>query len=73
MAKQTAVQFLVMKYHQRQGVLKDDDIEQAKSMEWFQMRDAVMYGLDEDGHTGDWKIDVAESYYIKTFIGENNK
>ena len=73
MAKQTAVQFLVMKYHQRQGVLKDDDIEQAKSMEWYQMRDAVMYGLDEDGHTGDWKIDVAESYYIKTFMGENNK
>ncbi len=73
MAKQTAVQFLVMKYHQRQGVLKDDDIEQAKSMEWYQTRDAVMYGLDEDGHTGDWKIDVAESYYIKTFMGENNK
>ena len=73
MAKQTAVQFLVMKYNQWQGVLKDRDIEVAKSMEWNQMKDAVMYGLDEDGHTGDWKIDVAESYYIKTFVGENNK
>jgi len=29
MVKQTAVQFLVMRYHQRQGYLKDDDIEQA--------------------------------------------
>lgn len=73
MAKQTAVQFLIMKYHQRQGVLKDIDIEDAKSMEWHQMKDAVMYGLDEDGHTGDWKINFAESYYMKTFLGENNK
>ena len=73
MAKQTAVQFLVMKYNQWQGVLKDRDIEEAKSMEWNQMKDAVMYGIDEDGHTGDLKIDVAESYYIKTFVGENNK
>lgn len=73
MAKQTAVQFLVMKYHQRQGVLKDIDIFDAKSMEWDQIKDAVMYGLDEDGHTGDWKKNVSESYYIKTYIGENNK
>jgi len=73
MAKQTAVQFLVMKYNQWQGVLKDRDIEEAKAMEFNQMKDAVMYGLDEDGHTEDWKIDVAESYYIKTFMGENNK
>ena len=50
-----------------------DLFEQAKAMEKEQMKDAVMYGLDEDGHTGDWKINVAESYYIKTFMGENNK
>jgi len=31
------------------------------------MKDAVLYGLDEDGHTGDWKINVAENYYIKTY------
>ena len=71
MAKQTAVQFLVMRYHQWQGVLKDRDIEEAKAMEFNQLKDAVMYGLDEDGHTGDWKISVAENYYKKTY--ENNK
>jgi hypothetical protein len=42
-------------------------LEQAKEMEKQQMKDAVIYGLDEDGHTGDWKISVAENYYIKTY------
>jgi hypothetical protein len=40
---------------------------QAKEIEKQQMKDAVLYGLDEDGHTGDWKISVAENYYIKTY------
>lgn len=26
--------------------------------------DAIMYALDEDGHTGDWKIKFAENYYL---------
>lgn len=71
MAKQTAVQWLAMTYHQRQGYLRFEDIDQAKQMEKEQLKDAVMYGLDEDGHTGDWKISVAENFYIKTFTNGN--
>jgi hypothetical protein len=41
--------------------------KQAKAMEKEQIKGAVMYGLDEDGHTGDWKISVAQNYYNKTF------
>jgi hypothetical protein len=40
---------------------------QAKEIEKQQIKDAVIYGLDEDGHTGDWKISVAQKYYNKTF------
>jgi hypothetical protein len=29
------------------------------------MTDAVMYALDEDGHTGEWKIKFAKDYYDK--------
>jgi hypothetical protein len=32
-------------------------------MEREQIQNAVIYGLDEDGHTGDWKISVAQNYY----------
>lgn len=45
MSQQTAVQFLVMKYHQRQGILKDDDIEQAKAIEKEQIIDAWNDGI----------------------------
>lgn len=72
MAQQTAVEWICMQ-------LLDFDnhkiwvslLERAKNMEKQQLKDAVMYGLDEDGHTGDWKISVAENYYKKTY--ENNK
>jgi len=36
------------------------------------IKDAVIYGLDEDGHTGDWKISVAQNYYNKTFTDGNS-
>lgn len=26
------------------------------------LKDAIMYALDEDGHTGDWKIKFANDY-----------
>jgi 6-phosphogluconolactonase/glucosamine-6-phosphate isomerase/deaminase len=61
---QTAVEW----FYQR--ILAEDIkevFEQAKEIEKQQMKDAVLYGLDEDGHTGDWKITVAENYYIKTY------
>ena len=62
MAKQTAVQFLVMKYNQWQGVLKDRDIEEAKAMEKEQIKEAYCKGDDSLG---------AEQYYNDNY--ENNK
>ena len=70
MAKQTAVQFLVMKYNQWQGVLKDRDIEEAKEMEKEQIEDAVMYPFDDDISIR-LKKSFAENYYNDTY--ENNK
>jgi len=70
MAKQTAVQFLVMKYNQWQGVLKDRDIEQAKQMEKEQIQDAVMYPFDNNISIR-LKTSFAENYYKDNY--ENNK
>ena len=28
---------------------------------------AVLYSLDEDGHTGDWKLAFAEKYYLENY------
>ena len=77
MAQQTAVEWLVEELKSKghalitsKGVfisVPDDLLLEAKAMEKEQMKDAVLYGLDEDGHTGDWKISVAENYYIKTY------
>ena len=39
------------------------DFAKYLKMEMQQIQDAVIYGLDEDGHTGDWKISVAQNYY----------
>jgi len=41
--------------------------EQAKEMEKQQLADAMNHALDEDGHTGDWKIKFINDYYIKTY------
>jgi hypothetical protein len=77
MAKQTAVEWLVEELKSKghalitsEGVFIDVPITlllKANEMFHNQIKDAVLYGLDEDGHTGDWKISVAENYYIKTY------
>ena len=59
---QTAVQWMALRYHHRQGYLSQEDIEEAKQMEEQQLKDAIMHALDEDGHTGDWKIKFANEY-----------
>lgn len=41
----------------------DKFCEQAKAKEKKQIIDAITYALDEDGHTGDWKIKFANDYY----------
>ena len=39
------------------------DFSKYLKMERDQIQNAVMYGMDEDGHTGDWKLSVAQNYY----------
>jgi hypothetical protein len=72
MEKQTAVEWFNQQLVDRQNGKGDsrslDEIfEQANKMFHNQIKDAVLYGLDEDGHTGDWKVSIAEDYYIKTY------
>ena len=70
MQKQTAVEWLSMELQKVMGTdifyysIKEQ-VEQAKQMEKEQIIEAIMYALDEDGHTGDWKIKFANDYYKK--------
>jgi hypothetical protein len=59
--KQTAVGWLVKTYLQTNKI-DIFDLEVAKEMEEQKLREAIMYALDEDGHTGDWKIKFANDY-----------
>jgi hypothetical protein len=43
--------------------------QNALEIEEAQIKDAVIYGLDEDGHTGDWKLSVAQKYYNEKHLG----
>jgi hypothetical protein len=42
-------------------------IEQAKAMERRQIADAMMYALDEDGHSLQWRTKFVEKYYTETY------
>jgi hypothetical protein len=52
-------------------VQNDMQVDFAKylQMERDQIQDAVIYGLDEDGHTGTWKLSVAQNYYNEKHLG----
>ncbi len=74
MAQQTAVEWLAERLIRMIPTISPmykydikEFVEQAKAMEQQQIKDAVIYGLDEDGHTGDWKIKFVNDYYNKTF------
>jgi hypothetical protein len=69
MAQQTAVEWLFDQIPLEWTIKRSafDALQQAKAMEQQQIKDAVIYGLDEDGHTGDWKIKFVNDYYNKTF------
>lgn len=71
MEKQTATDWLFMTLALTAMTDWYNVLEKAKAMEKEQIKNAVIYGLDEDGHTGDWKISVAQNYYNKTFTNEN--
>lgn len=67
--KMTAVQWLVMRYHQRQGVLKDEDIDKAKEVEKEQIKDAYWNGtFDIDKEEA---LLEGEEYYNETYNKSN--
>lgn len=78
MAQQTATEWLVnaIGYKRESGVTIinlhpdcdiTDLIKRAKQIEENNLKNAMIYALDEDGHTGDWKIRFVNDYYNKTF------
>jgi hypothetical protein len=38
------------------------EIEQAKRIEEQRIKDAIMYALNENGHSEEWKINFANNY-----------
>lgn len=48
-----------------------DLVKQSKKIEKDQTINAIMYALDEDGHTGEWKISFADKYYKE--LSKNEK
>lgn len=67
--KQTAVEWLEKQFdkYTSGGVNVPNNkifklTEKAKQIEEQRIKDAIMYALDEDGHTGEWKIKFANDY-----------
>ena len=56
-----AVEWLAKTYLQTNKIDRFD-IEVAEQIEEQRIKDAIMYALDEDGHTGEWKIKFANNY-----------
>lgn len=76
MAQQTAMQILwdwIDANCHEDNFNINDARDMSLNLEKQQIKDAVIYGLDEDGHTGDWKISVAEGYYNKTYNTQGNE
>lgn len=48
-----------------------EEIELARAIEKRRVIDAIIYSLDEDGHTGDWKIRFANDYYTQHYEKDN--
>ena len=77
MAQQTAVEYVIKQLNENGnwfGFAEEiqNILDKGIQMEKEQIINAVMYGLDEDGHTGNWKIDVTENYYNKTYKDGNS-
>ena len=69
MKKQTAVEWLALRYHQRQGYLSQDDIAEAKAMEKEQLIDFAMqmHKIDCSKTGTDILLNEAELYYNETY------
>lgn len=73
--KETAIEWLAKelehygdpKYLKLEWEVFDELVEQAKEKEKMNIIEAILYSLDEDGHTGDWKIRFANDYVSKKF------
>lgn len=61
----TAVEWLVSQLPIRMQNYIQKDVEIAKQMERQRIHDAMMYALDEDGHTGEWKNRFIKDYIEK--------
>jgi len=48
-------------------------VQNLKDQEKNNIKKAVLYALDEDGHTGDWKLAFAEKYFLDNFVLDTNK
>ena len=69
---QTAVQWLALRYHHRQGYLSQEDIAEAKQMEKEQIIDAYKHGQNNGYMYKDVGNDIinAEQYYNETYGGK---
>ena len=74
MAQQTAVEWLYKELYGIPRTLWEDQIikifEESRKIEKKNIIDAMLHALDEDGHTGEWKIKFVNDYYDKTFGNE---
>jgi hypothetical protein len=61
----TAVEWLALRYHHRQGYLSQDDIAEAKAMEKEQIVNAHLFGLLRPLEMEATK--QAEQYYTETY------
>lgn len=60
---QTAIEWLALRYHHRQGYLSQEDIEQALEIEKKQLIDAACY----DPYLSNLPEKEGEHYYKKTY------
>jgi len=51
--------------------LMEHNIQYYLELEEKNIKEAIMFALDEDGHTGEWKLKFANNYYEK--IKKENK
>lgn len=64
MAQQSAVEWLALRYHHRQGYLSQEDIEQAKQMEKEQMHKCASFWR---GKENEIEKPIFEQYYNETY------
>ena len=64
MAQQTAVEWLALRYHHRQGYLSQDDIAEAKAMEKEQI---IKAGNECQIYNDGFVYENGEQYYNETY------